>query len=73
MKIGQVKLPSLTFPFTSVRLITFGLQLVGFLEFQMVYLVKELGKIALQVLIFLSVIEVSFSFFFFFSEELSVA
>ena len=49
-------------------------KLVGFLEFQMVYLVKVLGKIALQMLVFLSVIEVSFSFFFFFpSEELSAA
>lgn len=39
-------------------------KLVEFLEFQMVYLVKVHGKIALQMLVFLSVIEVSFSFFF---------
>lgn len=59
----QVKFLSFISPFECEEL--FGLQLAGFLEFQMVYLVKELGKIAPQMSVFLSVIEVSFSFFSF--------
>lgn len=45
----------------------FGLQIAGFLDSEMVYLVKVLSKTALQMLVVLSVVEI------FLNEELSVA
>lgn len=69
VKIGPIRFLRLTSPFRGVRFITSGLLITGFLQFQMIHLVKELGKTALEIVVVLCYRR----FCLFFNEKLSVA